>query len=272
MEKSWEKYIKLIPVIYGVIVIISFIKIHIFYLFFNLNISEYLQLSELLVLFLDDLLLHALSILLIIVVVAPFLKYINKKEINKKDKGSNIGTEDLIKEQYKKEINKKDEGSNIGIEDLIKEQYRAIRKSTLISISVTILVSSIIFLLVSFISLKKEWYLPPVVSTVTFILYAILIFYLMMGISNPIKDNFIVWIILYFAAVLTFIIPKTVSEAISKKHNFNYSNNEIEYKKDTIRSDSVQFFIGKTANYIFYYNKEKHQTTAFPLKDVGYIK
>ena len=78
---SWQDFLKLTPLFYVYIVLISFMKQYIYYQFFNINISDYLELSEILVSFLDDTFIYALFIIYVLSVYffmsKGYIRFIN---------------------------------------------------------------------------------------------------------------------------------------------------------------------------------------------------
>ena len=69
MNKTLQDNLKLIPLFYASIVIIGFIKLYIYYRFFNINISEFLFIGEILVSFLDDMTVYSISLIVFALII-----------------------------------------------------------------------------------------------------------------------------------------------------------------------------------------------------------
>lgn len=237
-KRDWTDYLKLTPVIYAALVVIGFVKLYLYYKMFNINIGDYLELSEILVFFLDDLFIYILV-----------FAYLTFKFLRKYNESSNIQNQD---------------GGHFLSDE---KTYRKKLKIGIISLLVIAALSTIFYFL---LPLKSFLIFIPVVIL---IIWAIIHYYTRQLVVNQVIKNKSTYELIHFSYLVILVVCyMAISEAETNKlYGYAYAD-EIEYKDQIIKSDSTQFFIGKTKNYIFYYNKEEHKTTAFPLKDVGYIK
>ena len=65
MVLEYEKIKKIIPFLGSIIITCGYIKLNIYYRHFNIKISEYLEISEVLTLFLNDVIFYSLIVFII---------------------------------------------------------------------------------------------------------------------------------------------------------------------------------------------------------------
>jgi hypothetical protein len=86
-------------------------------------------------------------------------------------------------------------------------------------------------------------------------------------------NNIIIKELILFAIILfLFNIERAVLAVNQVKYKNEVYISEISFRDLNIKSDETNYFIGKTTNYIFLYNKNDDQTTAYSLNDIRYIK
>ena len=275
-ECKWADYLKLAPIVYGFLIIISFLKLFIFYSFFGINISSYLELSEILVSFLDDIFFYILFLLyLCYLLVPPFLFKIAGKiyyylisEIEKilKEENTKIAKRilglvlilDIIFSRLFKEVESKSKS------DSFLEKY--------FNITPFIIFAFLFFVLgINFISIEEKdiigiFFIVLGIGHIIVTLPRILAYF---KIKNAEIKGFL---IVLFGELLIIIVILSLRNIQQIEKNKESLFSVIEYKNRTIESTDSTFFIGKTKNWIFYYEEAENKTTAFPLKDVGYIK
>lgn len=246
-KNNWQDYLKLSPVLYALIVILSFIKLYIYYLFFNINISEFLSITEILIAFLDDMV-YYVGILIFQLVFTYWLDEAGKSDYIKRAS--------LSKEEREK-------------------IYTSERKfGSWMSRGAIFLFYGLLtlFVIESYLTDWNEFIQNLMLVGFATSLLLIALFAGGKTAKKISKSTYIRTLIMFFMYLTVISIYFPISNALRVKTNSKAHFSEITYKEEIVKSDSTQFFIGKSDNYIFYYNKEKRQTTAFPLKDVGYIK
>lgn len=86
------------------------------------------------------------------------------------------------------------------------------------------------------------------------------------------KDNLIYEIYSYLLLrVLFLIFIYTLIEVQRVKHESRYVNTQITLDDNSIISDSTNFYIGNTNNYVFVFNKTQDRTSVFPMTRVRQI-
>lgn len=237
---EWSEYLKLLPVIYAFLTIVSFIKMYTYYQFFNINISIYLELTEILTSFLDDLIYYILFIVYIFITFlgATFFKAKNR-DILPNHPGLNYLINMLIK--------------------LVFYYFIYVFPAALMLFGILMLFLSNMVIL-------------GIALTVFGFIQAIISFIVILT-TSEVKD-FLSFktIVLASIELLLFVVVFAVIEGSSVKKGKISIYTTIEFKGAEKVSDDNNIFIGKTNKNIFRYNIVEHQTTAFFLKDVGYIK
>ena len=66
------------------------------------------------------------------------------------------------------------------------------------------------------------------------------------------------------------ISDEEIYEAI--KESKKYLGTSFKIENNIIISDSTNYYIGKTKNYIFYYQEENKSTKVYPIKDIKEIE
>lgn len=248
MKNNWQDYLKLIPVVYAFLVIVSFIKLYLFYKSFNIHIEDYLDLAEILVTFLNDII-NYFFILLISYTLLLFFHF----------------------SSYKKYI-----FSNriLGNYAFPKEELTLhfLNKKYLFITSEIILVLGTIVIL--YLAPKSFSYqIVQIGAQIINVLISVIIIFTFIYYGGKYIINKTLRVVVFLGLIfLLTASTQLILEINILKTHYRYYAREIEYKDHIILSDSNQYFIGKSQNYIFYYNESEGRTTAFSLKDVGYIK
>ena len=247
---SWQDFLKLTPLFYVYIVLISFMKQYIYYQFFNINISDYLELSEILVSFLDDTFIYALFIIYV------FSVYI------------------FMSKGYLKFINMISRKIWMIIQKLLKKESKSVQildKHVWIFFLIIAVGYGVIFFRNAVH--HHDWIVFSFVRPLVII--SIIILFLIFHYSKlAVKLNNIIVRELMFFAVILFLF--NIERAVLAVNKVKYKNevyiSEIAFSDQNIKSDETNYFIGKTTNYIFLFNKNDNQTTAYSLNEMRYIK
>ena len=247
---SWQDLIKLTPLFYVYIVLISFMKQYIYYQFFNINISDYLELSEILVSFLDDTFIYALFIIYV------FSVYI------------------FMSKGYLRFINMISRKIWMIIQKLLKKESKPVQILDkhiwffflIISIGYgAIFVRNAIY--------HHEWIVFSIVRPLVII--SIIILFLMFHYSklaDKLNNIIIKELILFSIILFLFNIERAVLAVNQVKYKHKINITEIAFKDQNIKSGETRYFIGKTSNYIFLFDKDENKTTAYSLNGIIYIK
>jgi len=247
---SWQDFLKLTPLFYVYIVLISFMKQYIYYQFFNINISDYLELSEILVSFLDDTFIYGLFIIYVIAVYffmskgyVRFMNLISRKILT------------FIHWLSKKE----------------RKSVQILDKHVWIFFLVIAVGYGIIFFRNAIH--HHDWIVFAFVRPILII--SIIVLFLIFHYSKLADklNNIIIKELILFAIILfLFNIERAVLAVNQVKYKNEVYISEISYRDLNIKSDETNYFIGKTTNYIFLFNKNDNQTTAYSLNGIRYIK
>ena len=247
---SWQDFLKLTPLFYVYIVLISFMKQYIYYQFFNINISDYLELSEILVSFLDDTFIYGLFIIYVIAVYffmskgyVRFMNLISRKILT------------FIHWLSKKE----------------RKSVQILDKHVWIFFLVIAVGYGVIFFRNAIH--HHDWIVFASVRPVVII--SIIVLFLLFHYSKLADrlNNILVKELILFSIILfLFNIERAVLAVNQVKYKNKIYITEIAFKDQKIKSDENKYFIGKTINYVFLFNKNDNKTTAYSLNDIIYIR
>lgn len=248
MDEFIKPMVKVFPYIGGATVLLSIINAIIFYSFFGIRILDYLEFSESLFLFLDNILIVTIVGLIAFVV---FLYFINKLMKNK-----------AIKIEYA-----------IGI-----ETHKIKHPKDIKAILIFLCILLPLYNAISLIWFQKD--IPEVILTDCFGVWAIL-----MQIANLKMMNYFdkekeskKYIPIYFLAVFASLFSFTViiwnsRKAISIKYDHKNTNQTIFFKSGTTLSTSDSLlYIGQTKNFIFFYNPKNDEKTIIKLDELSKIQ
>jgi len=70
---------------------------------------------------------------------------------------------------------------------------------------------------------------------------------------------------------LSIVVSSAYTDAYLVKNSYKNIGVRVILEKDTIVSDSTRYYIGKTNNYIFFYNEKNNNSTAIPMNRVKEI-
>lgn len=244
---EFKDFIKNTSLITGILIYLGFFELWIYYKIFNLNIIYYIDFSEIIVSFLGDIL-----ILILISIGLIYSYYMFNIKFNLQEELKNIEEKSKIK--YSKrlvKILKGYSGTFIGIFIIGIMIFFLFKTNVLKWIGVVIILQNIL-------------YIP----------FDIIIQEIRIAYYNKHKElastNIFVYIF-EFIAILLMLSFFTLNEAQSVK-NYYYYGTEVTINSNVMKSDSIEYFIGKTRNYIFFYNDTAKVARIFPMDDVKEIR
>jgi len=90
------------------------------------------------------------------------------------------------------------------------------------------------------------------------------------GIGYFVRDFRLFMVIYGLVTLLTSAYFNAISNADKVKNGKNYGMN-IDIDGRLIQSDSSNYVIGKTENYLFYYESKLKRTTVYPTEKMNYM-
>jgi hypothetical protein len=78
-------------------------------------------------------------------------------------------------------------------------------------------------------------------------------------------------IMLYVLIILVALISNTRGEVQDVKEKKRFAKTSFLLDSNLISSDSLHYYIGNTKNYLFFYDQHKNRTTVFPMNKVASI-
>jgi hypothetical protein len=234
-----EELLKNTGIISGLLIFFGFLELYFYYTNFHVNIINFLELSEILVIFLGDLFILAfLTILLLI-----YYYFFYKNEFP-----------DKIIMAYK----------NADFKDRIKRYLR--------KISGYILVGTFYFSAVWFIGRNRDLVLYTFLVTWGPLLSLSIIRVIQMEFiirNNKFFPHFLFIIFTLCVSSILFFIA--VMKADFVKSGL-YKGTEVQINDTILKSDITEYYIGNTKNYIFFYNDTAKVARIFPMGAVKEIK
>ncbi|MDF9800797.1 hypothetical protein OKW21_006060 [Catalinimonas alkaloidigena] len=243
MRKLADYLIKYIPLITSLLIILGTINQISYYNNFEILIIDYLEISEILILFFNDIITISSSIgFLLLAFIYDFFKK-NKYNNNIKTRNTNYFNKSYLK--YKWIISYSDY--------LFFVLYLIVMGISLIYIYnnkseseerfyLNLAFFSVIIILIS----KGNKHLNP---TKNLLIYSVIIIL----ITNLIKAN------------------ADIKADRVKERDLYQSTFFILDGKHLIQSDSTCYYIGKTKNYLFYYDADQERTTVYPMSRVSQL-
>jgi hypothetical protein len=134
------------------------------------------------------------------------------------------------------------------------------------------LIISLVFVIVSFVQISVSPVFDKLVGFYM-VFQTILCYVLLLPIVKNKKLPVARTIIILMINLLVLTMAYTYADADNYANNiWSHEIAEIQFRDEIIKSDKDQFFIGKTNNYIFHYNKVDEVVDIYSLSDVSYIK
>ncbi|WP_028872326.1 hypothetical protein [Psychroserpens burtonensis] len=229
-----EKIVKLIPVGTFLIIVASSIKLAIYYSVFNINIVDYIGISEYIPLFIDDL--HSL----LYVLGSIFLGFV-------------VG-EFASKEKKKDKKEKRDK----------PDDRKSLRIRFIIIISILLILSSCVIYF-SFDSISER------LEKLDFPFFVIMICLLI--IRTTYEKNSKVFLISWFLSILIIPIAingyQEAYAVLDNRTDFNY---ELILFDNVSGSGSNLDYLGKSNDYLFLYDRKNKQSIIKPIKNLKELR
>lgn len=242
MTKDDFKYY--LPFVGTLVVIFGAVKMIIYFSLFGIKITSYLDFTEIITLFLEDILLFS-SIVLFYLIIDLLLK----------------STDDrlLITENFNKALKEKSflKRFNLYINCEIKFLH--------------FVKVSLMFITLYYINLIKLFDLKflLVFFWVLFVVRIILIeFRVKYNNDVQVSHTNIITIIFIFLGISVYV---AYAEFNSIMHDKKYSETKVELTKTSFSTNDLYFYIGQTKNYIFFYNRIEKNCDVIPMNEVKKI-
>lgn len=253
---DFKEFLKYSGLITGLLIFLGFFKLWIYFSFFKINIINYLELTEIIVLFLNDVIILAFLIITsICFVIYVYLwrgltfnreKYEKRIELFK--------SKNTFYKRLKYYILKKESFFVLMfIFALFILINNIISGADIINITVNIVNTTFIFLLLINRILDNE------LKLIYFVKH-----------DMPFISHFFTYLN-YFLMALTAISFSALLSVNKVKNDYKYYGTEITIKDNIYKSDSTEYYIGKTRNYIFFYNDTSKVVNIFPMEEVSKI-
>ncbi len=237
MKKIGEIFANIIQYILPFLVTLGLLKLYFYYDAFDINIFEYMEFSEIITSFLDDSVIGlcftlVLSILLVNVILEPGKSMKEIKEAARKKKPNN---------HLQKWI-------------------------TMIIFFIPIAV--ITYFLIRQVRETGLFFMFSILSSMTIVSFAT---------TNINKDEYYSVKMFNLVAGLVFVVLSSFTvfdakmEVIRVKEMDKYSQVKLTIDSIPFTSDSIRFYIGKTNEYVFVYNKKDEYTTIYPKERIKEI-
>ena len=236
-----EKLIKLFPLFTAYVILLGIWRLTIYYNNFNINVIDFLNFSEILTSFLDKAILVISTIILVLTLFGLiFLLF-----------------EDSI---YKVNVTK---------------GYKPI---LIILISLILLFADLIYHTLEPSQDKVSLWRVIAKIIVNFLVFAIFSFFYIKGLIKKKQKNqqlyFHIFVLLF--TVIGFFSFNSLAKYNSYlnydiKRNKKYMNVSFILDDRLIQGDSTHYYIGKTNNYLFFYDEEKDKTTVYPMNRIKEI-
>ncbi len=233
-----EKYLKLLPLATLVLIIASSTKLATYYRVFNINISEYLSITEYIPLFIDDL--HALIYPIVIFLFGFTVgEAINKKEQTKAEEKSNVE------------------------KDNKKSRYR-MRYFFLILMGILLIVFPItLYYNYEYVSERLE-------NTVGLLVVLMFLVFMVSTTYKKVGRSFLaLWIVIFVFAPLITIGYKEAYLILDNREPNVY---QIKFKGGKTELSSSFKFLGSSEKYIFLYDLNNQESIVRPMSDVNEIR
>lgn len=239
----------LLPLFGGFIFVSGIIKMKLYYNSFNINIVDFLDASEIIFAFISDFIPYVVITLFMFL----FLFFLDtKKDVE-------------VRDDYK---------DNIILEKhLLRRLWLYIKLFPIILIYAIVL---ILLLIATFIwNFSIIPFLIPFCIILAYQIYGILVLEYKRHYYNHYKSfpsPTFTNIILIMGAFFMYVIVNVYLDVNSVKESKKYLGTSFKIENNNIISDSTNYYIGKTKNYIFYYQEENKSTKVYPIKDMKEIE
>lgn len=235
----------LIPYIGSIFIFFGFIKLLYFYYLFGINISEYLELTEIITLFFKDILFF--SALILIITLVSFISF-NKNFSNEKN------SFDYNENNTIKRLKNYFKGNPIIPLTLLLMGFRHLNLAKGVDSwpfeRIILVMWGVNLLLIIVHELNRKYYL----------------------LHGKFPNQIYPIMGMIFSVFTVFVLRSAYDEFETIKEKKSTFGSTVQLSDNTIISDSTYYFIGKTKDYIFFHNQRKRQTDIFPVSEVKKIQ
>lgn len=251
MYIDFKKVTVLFPFVGSFLVFLGMLKLIIYYKAFNIEITAFLNFDEIITSFLNDLIIY--GIMFLIGIVLNFYST-DKYEIDKS-------------EELK---------SNFFNEKRMLKRLWIVTKSSL----PYLVILNISILLIFFVArFKSDINFKPTLFTLIAINGLLFISFIFMELKrhyyltydkqvDPTYFN----IFLMMTLFSYFIVFYTFAEISNVKLNKKYENVNFKLDDKYVQSDAINYYIGKTKNYLFFYSDKDKKTIVYPITRIKEIE
>lgn len=236
-----KKVAEISPLIVGFLIFLGFLKLDFYYDHWNVNISQYLDFSEILLSFLQDI--NIIFFFVVILTAQSTFGYIAISSIDKKVTQSHIQTE---------------AGPKKGLVELMEENFESHKKGGLIVMILLTLIFGVFF-----------WcFMNLTLLYLTFLGFVQLIaFFIDRFLSR--NENVVnpVTFILVFLGFTLCISKYEINQ--TEKHTVQYEFTMVDGSE--ISTNSQFIFIGKTNNYVFLYDNQNCTSKVMKIENISGI-
>ncbi|HPH32317.1 MAG TPA: hypothetical protein PLB49_10715 [Chitinophagaceae bacterium] len=269
-----ENISKLLPLLAVVLIFYGVSAEMLYYAFFDIQIQYYLEPSEIFLLFFDNII--STSFLIIVGVIILLYNNVLDTRLRKLKK---------VVENIPELKKKLDENSEVT--DMDEDEYNIDKLNSRTNMYLNLFAGLFVIsyltktILVFGYHNEKLGFVFLIISTFSVVIFILgkvvhhLTFHLrvsgrFLSFNNNTSHSFIVYLI---TALLILPFLTKVVEAISIRDYNRYQDAELILKDSTIiTSTDSSYYIGKTQKYVFYYNRNKDQTTIYPMDEVKSVK
>lgn len=252
MKEKIESWAKVLPIAFPVLIFLGMAHLIWYYKAFNVQIIDFLNLSEVIISFFD--------ILLRTIIFSGIIYYLLS-----------------LWDSSKKKALKNDPRTELNYEQTLIELKKVIKQVKIIILAVFIIII-IVYILVDLGNGKISIGSIILLSSLLFLIYLVCI-KVLNSLSTSIEGNEKIKIIkslLFFLGALIligFIYINSFIEIQSVKYGGKYKGVEITLKDSPpLISDETDYYIGKTNDYVFYYFSEEKSTLAIRVEEINAIK
>lgn len=259
----------LIPFLGAYFIMYGSVDLITFYREFNISIIHFINFSEIIFYFIRDLYIIIAHVILLLIGIVAF-NYFKPKAIgnletqipqweeSQKKVKEILDTfdEDNIKQEDKKRLEEAKNLTDSISEGVNEGRNRLKRVKNILLLGGLLIVGQLIWLTYEFGWLSGLRFIIPVIIS--------------FGIGYFIKDFRLFMVVYGLVSLLTSAYFNAKSNADRVRNGANYGMN-VDMDGRLIQSDSSNFVIGKTENYLFFYESKLKRTTVYPTDKMNYI-
>lgn len=246
IQTKLDSIIKSFPLIFIILTTIGYINLQSYYYFFDIEIINYLEISEIPLLFFNK----SILIILLLISIITIIYLVDEKISQEMDENE----KDFDK------LNQKEDKT----------------KKLIVKWGWTIIVLTIIYIIIDVISANY-------ISLIFPIGFLVLVFINRIGEKTVLKtllkkDNSLFSFIIYFGLqILLLFNLLTISNSIDTGYRLRYENKQSKlicffYDGKIIETNKRVIYIGETKRYLFLFEKEKKETLIFKIDEIKNLK